>query len=151
MTDYPHEPPQPPREQTGTPAPLLPDTLRELAINDARRKIKTAWVAGIVSGVITLAVTLLSMSGTRLFGFNAWSFLDVVLIFGLTFGIYRKSRVCAVVMLVYFVLSKIYLWTITPSFIGLLVSLIFLFCYVQGVIGTFRYHRLVATGRATGK
>jgi len=142
MNEQPYEPSP---DQSGTPAPLPPDTLRELAVNDALRKIKTAWVAGIVSGVITLAVTLLSITGTRLFGFNAWSFLDVALIFGLTFGIYRKSRVCAVVMLVYFVLSKIYMWTITPSFIGLLVSLIFLFCYVQGVIGTFRYHRIVPT------
>jgi hypothetical protein len=145
MNEQRYEPAEQLADQTGTPAPLPPDTLRELAIDDALRKIKIAWVAGIVSGVITLAVTLLSMSGTRLFGFNAWSFLDVALIFGLTFGIYRKSRVCAVVMLVYFVLSKIYLWTITPSFIGLLVSLIFLFCYAQGVIGTFRYHSIVTT------
>jgi len=140
MNDQPYEPAPDP---SGTPPPLPPDTLRELATKEALRKIKTGWVAGIISGVITLAVTLLSMTGTRLFGFNAWALFDVALIFGLTFGIYRKSRVCAVVMLVYFVLSKIYLWTISPSFIGLLVSLIFLFCYVQGVIGTFRYHSIV--------
>ncbi len=145
MNEQPYEPPEPHPDHRGTSAPLPPDTLQELEIDDALRKIKTAWVAGIVSGVITLAVTLFSMTGRRLFGFNAWALFDVALIFGLAFGIYRKSRVCAVVMLAYFVLSKIYLWTITPSLIGLLFALVFLFCYVLGVIGTFRYHRIVTT------
>lgn len=44
------------------------------------KKIKNAWVAGIISGCITLAVTLLALSGTSILGFSAWELIDVALI-----------------------------------------------------------------------
>ena len=72
------------------------------------KRIRNAWVTGIISGSITLIFTLIAMNGDQLMGFSVWNLSDVVLIFGLTFGIYKKSRTCAVVMLAYFLLSKIF-------------------------------------------
>ncbi|MBL8277757.1 MAG: hypothetical protein JNL93_13735 [Pelomonas sp.] len=115
---------------------------------DIAKKIKSAWVAGCISGAVTLAVTLLAMAGTQTMGFSAWSLLDVALIFGLSFGIYKKSRTCAVVMLVYFVTSKIILMMEARAASGLLVALVFGYFYVQGILGIFAFHKFKAAQAA---
>jgi serine/threonine-protein kinase len=107
------------------------------------KKIKSAWMAGIVSGCMTLLITLLAASGTKVLGFDAWNFVDVALIAGLTFGIYRKSRVCAVLMLIYFAISKIMIALDGGKASGIGLSLVFLYFYAQGVVGTFAYHKQV--------
>jgi len=106
------------------------------------KKIRNAWVAGLISAGITLVVTLVAISGVSLMGFTAWQLLDVIFILGLTLGIYKKSRVCAVAMLGYFVASKIMLISETGKPSGLVTALIFIYYYWQGVMGTFAYHRV---------
>lgn len=108
------------------------------------KKIRSAWIAACISGAITLLLTLVAMSGTALLGLDAWSLVDVALIFGLAFGISRKSRVCAVLMLGYFVLSKILMMVETGQPSGLLLAVVFGYYFWQGVHGTFAYHRLKA-------
>jgi serine/threonine-protein kinase len=110
----------------------------------AEKAIKTAWSAGIISGVLTLIVTIVAMSGHSFMGFSAWNLLDVVVIAGLTFGIYRKSRTCAVLMLVYFIGSKLLIWSETKSAAGLPMALIFSWFFYQGMRGTFAWHGLNA-------
>lgn len=105
------------------------------------KRIRNAWVTGIISGSITLIFTLIAMNGDQLMGFSVWNLSDVVLIFGLTFGIYKKSRTCAVVMLAYFLISKIIIISQTGSFNGSLLAIVFIYYYVYGVIGTFAYHK----------
>jgi hypothetical protein len=111
---------------------------------DVSKKIKSAWIAACISGAVTLAVTLFAMSGNAMLGFTAWSLLDTGLIFGLAFGIYKKGRACAVLMLVYFVASKIILMIEAGKPSGLLVALIFGYYFWQGVVGTFAYQKLKA-------
>ena len=105
------------------------------------KRIKNAWITGIISGSITLIFTLIAMNGNQLMGFSVWNLSDVALIFGLTFGIYKKSRTCAVVMLAYFLISKIIIISQTGSFNGSLLAIVFIYYYVYGVIGTFAYHK----------
>jgi len=106
------------------------------------KKIRNAWIAGLISAGMTCVVTLLAIFGVSLMGFTAWQLLDVVLILGLTLGIYKKSRVCAISMLAYFVASKIMIVSETGRPNGLVTGLIFVYYYWQGVMGTFAYHRL---------
>jgi serine/threonine-protein kinase len=106
-------------------------------------KIKGAWVAALVSASLTLVLILIAISGTRIYSFDAWALIDVFLILGLAFGIYRKNRACAVVMLVYFVFSKIVLLIEGAPAASLPMAFIFLYFYWQGVVGTFRYHALL--------
>jgi hypothetical protein len=113
----------------------------ELIPPEVLKKIKNAWVVGIVSGCMTLVATLIAMYGMSLLGLNAWNLLDAALIFGLAFGIYKKSRSCAVLMLIYFVASKIIIIADTGKFSSAFFSIIFIYFYVQGVIGTFTYHK----------
>ena len=98
------------------------------------KKIKHGWIAAIVSGVMTFLVVLLTI--------NTGALIDVVLIFILAFGIYKKSRFAATFMLLYFLLSKIWIIVETGKPSGFW-SLIFLYFYFQAMVATYRYHKLV--------
>ena len=41
------------------------------------KKIKYAWIAGIISIAVTVVLTLISMSGTDIAGLDAFAFIDV--------------------------------------------------------------------------
>jgi hypothetical protein len=90
-------------------------------IAKANKQIKNAWIAGTISGIVTLIVTFILQIRGML--------IDVLLIFGLTWGIYKKSRICAVIMFIYFILSKILLWqTLNP--LNLLIALLFIYLFI---------------------
>jgi serine/threonine-protein kinase len=108
---------------------------------DILKKIKHAWIAAVISGSITLIFTVIAISGTDVLGASAWTFLDVALIFGLAFGIFKKSRTCAVIMLTYFVLSKVSISIETGKLNGLGLGILFAYFYWEGVSGTFAYHK----------
>lgn len=119
-----------------------PSTLR--AQDETWEKpIRNAWIAGTISGVLTLLVTLICAAGVDIPGldFDLWNLFDVLLIFGLTFGIARKNRVCAILMFVYFVGSKLLMWKESGGVSGLPVAVIFGYYFFQGILGTFAYHR----------
>jgi hypothetical protein len=133
MTDNPY----------AAPNSIVADVAEKWRAPDAvLKKIKGAWICGTISACLTLAVTILALSGTRLYGFTGWELVDVALIAGLTFGIYVKSRTCAVIMLVYFILAKILLIMQTGKPDGLLMGFVFIYFYFQGVLGTFEFHKL---------
>ena len=110
--------------------------------DEVLRHIRHAWIAGLVAAVFTLVFTLLAMIGTRVGPFSSLQLIDVVLILLLTFGISRKSRVCAVLMFVYFLASKILAIKHGGSLNGVLYGLAFLYYFGQGAMATFDYHRI---------
>jgi hypothetical protein len=70
------------------------------------------------------------------------------LIFLLTFGIYAKSRVAAVGMFIYSMISKLMVWGAAASvdgtvlLPGVLLGIVVLYLYFEGARGTIAYHRL---------
>src|SRR5262245_48586802 len=63
-------------------------------------EVRAAWIAGVIVAAATIFGILagvLPKSGI----------LDVLISLALAFGIYRRSRVCAVLMLGYFIASRI--------------------------------------------
>lgn len=97
--------------------------------------------AGLTAFIVTMAI--LSDAGGKLSVFNdAVNYIDVALILLLSFGMYRKSRVASIVMVVYFVVAKIILATETGSYSGIVVSLIFIYFFARAVQGAFVYHKL---------
>lgn len=111
-------------------------------LKEAEAQIKWAWQAGIVSGTWTLILVLLSLAGYGFTGLiDASALIDVCLVFGLSFGIYKKSRVAAVIMLVYFLLSKAWIVIGLKIFPGV-ISWFFLILFLGGVQGTFTYRKL---------
>ena len=126
------------------PDAALRDPIATLVIPDeVLKKIKHAWVAATISGGFTLVLTLLAMYGNSILGFSAWELIDVALIFVLAFGIYKKSRTCAVLMLVYFILAKILIMYETGKPTGIIMSIVFIYYFSMGVSGTFDYHKRV--------
>ena len=113
--------------------------------------IKAAVICGVISTVITLFASLVALHRGQynLTGMNitVFSFADVVLMAGLTLGIFFKNRGCALVMFVYFVFCKYIQWSTQIrlsqlNFAGVVIGFIFLYYYFQGIRGTFAYQRL---------
>jgi len=132
MSDNPYKPPTVNVDRVEPELPV-PDNIT--------RMIKSAWIAGLISIGITLILILVSFYGTSILGINAWALIDVGLMAGLTYGVYRKSRTCAVLLLAFFVLSKIMMWVQEGSPRGWIMALIFTWYFFQGMSGTFLYHR----------
>ena len=124
------------------PKTKIADTQNISPIDEALKDIKNASVAGVVSGFLTLAVTLYAMLGYKYLSFDAFSLIDVAFTFGLAFGIYKKNRACAIVMLVYFLLSKYMILSESGSLSSIPLSLVFIYYYYKGLIGTFNYQKI---------
>jgi hypothetical protein len=107
------------------------------------KKIRQAWIACLVSAAITLVFSLLAMGSGGFAGFGASNLFDVALILAFAYGISRRSRVCAVLMFAYFLLSKYLMFKATGQFGGGILAIVFMWFYGQGVAGTFEYHKLV--------
>lgn len=121
---------------------------------DALKGIKAGCVAGVVCGCVTLLVVVASnlRGDPRYEQFaSLWNLVDVALIFGLSFGIYRKSRVCAVLMLIYFIISKGILLSegVQRNATGLIVACLFIYQFWRAVRGCFYYHKHLAQPAAS--
>lgn len=115
---------------------------------EVRKQIKYAWVAASVSGLFTLAFALAAISGTSIYGYTGWELVDAALVFGLAFGIYKKSRICAVATFAYFIGAKIYMMVDAGQPNGIVLAMVFAFFYYQGVMGTVAYHKFVRSHAA---
>ena len=104
-------------------------------------KIKVAWIAGLISAGITLVFVGMALMGKPVLGVDAWALVDVALMAGLSFGVFRKSRTCAILLLALFALNKILMFEQTGTVTGLPLTLVFLYLFIQGVVGTFQFHR----------
>lgn len=129
-----NNPYQPPVAALSVPEVEIPE---ELA-----KDIRNGWVAACVSGVFTLIIVLVAVSGTPILNFDAWAFLDVALIFGLAFGVYRKSRVASTILLIYFVISKILLIVASGQASGIVMAIIFGLYYTKAMIATYKIQAL---------
>lgn len=115
-----------------------------------RKNIRNGAIAGVISCLLTLVITLFFVQNPQQGQlFDVWNFLDVGLIAAMTLGIWRKSRVAATAMFLYFAFSKILIVVQTGEPSGLLVGLIFLYVYAQAMRATYQYHRLLKEWRRT--
>jgi hypothetical protein len=113
-------------------------------IEEAKKAIKIAWILALVSGGITLIFGIFSkyIQDTVPINANFGFVLDALIIFGLAFGIYKKSRICAVIMFVYFFDSQFRFTISSRTVYNIPLALVFLFYFYQGIRGTFYYHKL---------
>ena len=119
------------------------DPAAHVVVPDAvLKKIRNAWIACLITGVLTLVLAFIAMKGNAVGGHSSLDAYDALFVFGMALGIHRKSRTCAVLMVLYFLLSKYLLYQASGQSNGLFFGLVFLYFYAQGVIGTFEYHKL---------
>jgi hypothetical protein len=119
-----------------------------VTLPQAKTRIRNAWLAGIVTAVMTLFASILPLFGATMDGFNLWNLTDFALIAGLTVGISLKSRACALIMLAYFVISKAMLVARTAEAADAVLGAILAYLYFEGVRGTFAWRRLERAGTA---
>lgn len=112
--------------------------------DDAQQAIKNAAGAGAISAGITAFVAVLALLDVQLVAaLNGWMLIDAGIIAGLAYSVYRRSRIGAVGLLAYHILGQVVLRMDGTLSGGLLMALLFAYFYVQGIRGTFAYHRMM--------
>ena len=112
-------------------------------IEEAEKAIKGGFIAAMLSLAMTLIITVLGGLGVTDMGIGAdWFMLiDVGIIAACAIGLWFKSRTAATIMFLYFLSSKIIIWS-TGNFSGGIMGVLFLFFYGRAMVGSFRYHTL---------
>lgn len=120
----------------------IEETKLEMNNEKALNYIKIAWISGTFSGATTLIFVIISILKEKLFyGVDIFNLLDALLTFGLTFGIYKKSRICSITLFLYFLSSKILMFfTKLYSPTSIILAFLFLYFYFNGIRGTIYYH-----------
>ncbi|MHC4132676.1 MAG: hypothetical protein ACYSSP_03340 [Planctomycetota bacterium] len=114
-----------------------------MTIEKAIKAIKTAYIAAVISATLTLIASLVAFAGHTLGGLiSPWMFLDAVLIYLLALGLYKKSRICATLILLYWVAVKILAFVVNGTVGSVPIALLFTYFFFMGVVGTFYYHKL---------
>ncbi|GJM71852.1 hypothetical protein HMSSN036_40680 [Paenibacillus macerans] len=111
-------------------------------LKQAEAKITRCVAAGLISCIMTLAFNFMFLGYDAM---DIWTYADILIGLALTFGIYRKSRVCAISLCCFFLFSKLVIFLASPEEATrtLVFSFIFLVAYWQGIQGTFAYHKLM--------
>jgi hypothetical protein len=114
--------------------------------SEAIQAAKNGAIAAALSGIVTLGLVIFALYSNSEDDFRIWNdpsnFFDVWLVFLCAFGMYRKSRAAAVVIFVYFIISKIYVGLSLGRIPNLAIGLVFLYFYGKAIQGTFVFHRL---------
>jgi hypothetical protein len=101
----------------------------------AERMVACGWIAASAAGVFMMALAF--MAGFRI----GWLYIGgAAVLLALAYGIYRRSRICAVLVLVNHLLGVAGLFGHEVAPTELAVTLVLGVLYVLGVIGTFVHH-----------
>ena len=95
-------------------------------------------MAASIQAGLTLIIGILAGVGVVVApGFDAWILLDAAILAGLAYGVWRHSRVCALLLLIYAIANEVYLALQETSHFSIL-RLIFIYFYFRGTIQLFR-------------
>jgi serine/threonine-protein kinase len=98
-------------------------------------------MAASISAGLALIYGLLSLVGIiSTPGFDAWILIDAAILGGLAYGVWRRSRVCAVLLVIYGIVNEVSLALQENARFSLL-ALVFLYFYIRGAIQIIRDHR----------
>lgn len=102
--------------------------------------IRHATIAGYFVTAVTAIMVVVGVYVTQ--QPQAWyGVVDVAISGGLSFGIQRRSRVCAFTMLAYLILSQIINMVTTGMPTGIMVGLVIAYYLYKGAMATVEYHR----------
>jgi len=111
------------------------------------RSIQLGWGGAALSAIATLLFTFI-MSSAADTPLIIWAVASAAVTSALGYGVYRRSRRAAVTLLILFLFSRIWFYLQTGSLGSPLLSIIFLYCFVEGVRGTFAHHRTITAAAA---
>ena len=113
---------------------------------EAKKHVRNAVIAVCISAVVTIAFIILGWSNI-----NYYSFIDVIMLLALAYGISKYNKTCGVLLLVYSTANYLYrlpqllkgLTDGTANIFTILVGIGFLAYFYLGVIGIFTYHTII--------
>jgi hypothetical protein len=107
-------------------------------IEKALSHIKTAWIAGIIISGLCIVGAIVCL----FIKIDAIPILFMALwVFGLSYGIYKKSRICSIIILVSWILGTA-TFAIHGEFVPALFGAIICYPYYKGLMGTLAYYKL---------
>jgi len=126
-------------------------------LKSAESAINGAWLTGLVIGVLTLiqtGVAILFLGGDWR-GMVVAPFAFVVILFALSYGVWRKNRICAVLLAASFV-SEVARMTVSwieskTVPLGILLYFIAMSLFLNGARGVFAYHRIKRNEAVSGQ
>jgi hypothetical protein len=111
------------------------------------RSIRLGWGGAALSAIATLLFTFI-LSSVATTPLILWAVASAAVTVALGYGVYRRSRGAALALLVLFLVSRIWYYVQTGSLGSPLLSIVFLYCLVEGVRGTIAHHQLLTAGTA---
>lgn len=115
---------------------------------DARKVANQGfWAAIFVAGITVVFATIASTLGPiEDVPIDAFAFIDAGIFVAISLGIRKCSRVAAVAALALYWLNRIYLWSVVgfeaSQASGLWMAVLLTISFINGIRGTFAYHRL---------
>ncbi|WP_291584004.1 hypothetical protein [Clostridium sp. UBA6640] len=111
----------------------------------ALKCIKSAWRSAIALSLIKL-ISVIVLTKISNFGSSElilYALILIILDLGLAFGVYKKSRVCAVMLFIFFLVCQLNTLIISGmgSIGSFIISVAFATCFFQGIRGTIHYHK----------
>jgi len=109
------------------------------------KHVTRAWMAASIQAGLTLIMGVLAAAGVFVApGFDAWILVDAAMVAALAYGVWKRSRICALLLLIYALGNEVYLALQETSHFSIL-RLIFIYFYFRGTIQLFREHRYDAS------
>ncbi|HYH79593.1 MAG TPA: hypothetical protein VEX86_07340 [Longimicrobium sp.] len=119
-------------------APARPEELTK-RLEKADRLIDLAWSVAVLWGVMRLVAALWLWRNTAADD-PAW-FADPLLIGVLAYGLYRRSRACAILLLLYVVVELRLTFGARGPTAGITVALVLGITFAQGIRGAYAYRK----------
>ena len=107
-----------------------------------KRSIQLGWGGAVISALATVLFTFIVTSGGTEtdHAIRRWALISALVTAGLGLGIYLRSRTAAAILLISFLATRIWLYVKSGSWGVPILNIIFLYCFLEGVRGTFAYH-----------
>ena len=108
------------------------------------------WAAIICAAFTAVFATISLFTKSSIAGIDAAAYIDAVLFAIIAWRIRRRSKAFAIIGLCLFVIEKIHQYATQPSLavFGIFMTVILLLAFINGVRGTFAFHRLSALALA---
>jgi len=112
----------------------------------AQRRIDLAWYAALVAAALSLVLVAFGASsnlGEEISLAHRIAAADALFVLALAFGVSRRSRVAAGLLLAHLVVIQGGALLLSPRVVPAVVVLAFAWVYAAGFCGTVEYHRLI--------
>ncbi len=106
----------------------------------AKKLAKEGAIGSVFIAIITAIAVVISINGTDIYGMDYWAFFDVAIFIIIGLGIYKMSRIAAVLGFIFYVAEQVNMmasYGTRPSFL----MIVFVITYINAIRGTFAYHK----------